>query len=142
MELSKKGDWFSDLRVFVYGTLKPGGRYWPAYCEGKVATVRDASVNGRLYELSVGYPALTLGGDERVEGCVLEFLHADGLRGLDFLEGFNPLQPNAPGTEYTRCRTKALIGGEEASGIWTYVMSEERIQRAGGQWIVSGKWQE
>ena len=27
---------FSDLTVFVYGTLKPGGHYWPEFCEGKV----------------------------------------------------------------------------------------------------------
>ena len=47
-------------KVFVYGTLKPGGHYWPQFCEGKVSEVLPAKVQGKLYDLHVGYPGVRL----------------------------------------------------------------------------------
>lgn len=45
------------IRIFVYGTLKRGYRYHQRYC-AKAESVEPASVWGKLYHLSVGYPAL------------------------------------------------------------------------------------
>jgi len=47
----------SSLRLFVYGTLKRGGRFHDEFCRGAVAIER-ASARGRLHTLPAGYPML------------------------------------------------------------------------------------
>jgi gamma-glutamylcyclotransferase (GGCT)/AIG2-like uncharacterized protein YtfP len=47
------------LRLFVYGTLKLGGRHHERLCRG-VRSVESAIVRGRIYMLPVGYPVLTV----------------------------------------------------------------------------------
>jgi gamma-glutamylcyclotransferase (GGCT)/AIG2-like uncharacterized protein YtfP len=47
------------LHLFVYGTLKRGGRYHERFCRG-VRSVESAIVGGRIYVLPVGYPVLTV----------------------------------------------------------------------------------
>jgi gamma-glutamylcyclotransferase (GGCT)/AIG2-like uncharacterized protein YtfP len=47
------------LRLFVYGTLKRGGRNYRRFCARSVS-VSSATVWGRLYLLSQGFPALEL----------------------------------------------------------------------------------
>ena len=46
------------VQVFVYGTLKRGGRYH-TYCVGGVMTA-EARVEGLLYDLPEGYPAIVV----------------------------------------------------------------------------------
>ena len=60
------------LKLFVYGTLKRGCRNHQAFCRG-VVEVREASVQGRLYE-GPGYPIL-----EVPEGDILAHGSADPL---------------------------------------------------------------
>lgn len=45
------------LSLFVYGTLKLGERNHDRYCQG-FASVEEATVRGRLYDLPFGFPGL------------------------------------------------------------------------------------
>jgi gamma-glutamylcyclotransferase (GGCT)/AIG2-like uncharacterized protein YtfP len=47
------------IDVFVYGTLRPGGRYHDRYCRGVVA-IEPATARGRLEHLPAGYPMVTV----------------------------------------------------------------------------------
>lgn len=47
------------LNVFVYGTLKRGERNHGRFCQG-VLSVEAAVVQGRLYDLPYGFPALVV----------------------------------------------------------------------------------
>jgi gamma-glutamylcyclotransferase (GGCT)/AIG2-like uncharacterized protein YtfP len=47
------------LRLFVYGTLKRGGRFHERYCQG-VLSIEAASVRGRVQQLAQGYVALVV----------------------------------------------------------------------------------
>lgn len=47
------------MRLFVYGTLRSGTRAHRRYCPNAIDS-RPATVRGRLYQLSAGYPALEL----------------------------------------------------------------------------------
>ncbi|MFP4494273.1 MAG: gamma-glutamylcyclotransferase [Puniceicoccaceae bacterium] len=133
-------DWFDDPRVFVYGTLKPGGLYWPRFCAGRVRAVRGARVRGRLYDLDAGYPALRIGGTEWVRGVVLDLAGPEVLRGIDRLEGFEPGRAEDR-NEYNRRRTEAFDPGGEALGcVWTYEMDLRRIEASGGRLIPEGVW--
>jgi gamma-glutamylcyclotransferase (GGCT)/AIG2-like uncharacterized protein YtfP len=45
------------LRLFVYGTLKRGYQNHKQFCS-RIISVEEAAVWGRLYHLSVGFPAI------------------------------------------------------------------------------------
>lgn len=47
----------SALRVFVYGTLKQGGRHHAAHCADALR-IRTGCTRGRLVDLAAGYPTL------------------------------------------------------------------------------------
>jgi gamma-glutamylcyclotransferase (GGCT)/AIG2-like uncharacterized protein YtfP len=47
------------LQLFVYGTLKRGGRFHERYCKG-VLSIEAASVRGRVQQLPQGYLALVV----------------------------------------------------------------------------------
>jgi len=47
------------LRLFVYGTLKRGGRFHERYCDGVLA-IEVASVRGRVHRLPQGYLTLVV----------------------------------------------------------------------------------
>lgn len=130
----------SKLSVFVYGTLKPGGRYWPEFCEGKVGEPVPAKIRGELYDLHVGYPGLKLRGDGWVRGFLLSFkTEADFLR-LDYLEGFDPDRPY-PENEYIRLKVECYTpDGEPFGEVWTYEMTDATMQRCKGTLIPDGHW--
>jgi len=131
---------FDERSVFVYGTLKPGGRYWPRFCEGKVSAVVPARIRGELYDLGVGYPAYLGRGDGWVEGCVLTFLREEDFAQVDWLEGYSPSRP-AEENEYQRIRVDCFSPeGTPLGGVWAYEMSEASIRRQGGRRIESGCW--
>ena len=130
-----------DWKVFVYGTLKPGGYYWLEFCEGKLAAdPLPAKIRGELYDLHVGYPGLLLKGDTWVRGYVLEFANeADFLR-LDYLEGYVPGRPEA-GNEYNRLRVDCFAPEGDALGeVWVYEMTPATMERHGGTSIENGDW--
>lgn len=77
-------------RLFVYGTLVPGGRYWSVvdrFVEGNVS----ATTTGTLYDTGAGYPGAIFhepGG--LIHGAVLEFaadVVGEALMALDRFEG-------------------------------------------------------
>ena len=127
------------INVFVYGTLKPGGFYWPECCEGKVRSCQQARVRGRLYPLDAGYPALdasdvadTATSDQEeswVSGYVLTLTGPEVLEGFDQLEGY--LEGRDPeANEYQRVRITAFTLPEgRALEVWTYVMDPRQIAK-------------
>lgn len=139
------------LNVFVYGTLQPGGFYWPQFCAGKVSIAYPAWIKGRLYDFpKLGYPGLTLDND-RAEGWLLQFPEATAsviLRELDRLEGFNETWPPER-CEYQRAEgfvAPRLPRSDEANAsdyvtiaqlpgptsTWFYWMSLTKVQAWGG----------
>jgi len=129
----------STPRVFVYGTLKPGGYYWPRFCEGRVSEAIQAKVKGNLYALPMGYPALAK-GDGWAMGYLLT-LHDDAvLAGFDMLEDYDP-ERNPSENEYQRVEvTVYTLDGEAVGSAWTYIMSLDRINELQGVIITNGDW--
>lgn len=130
----------SDQSVFVYGTLKPGGHYWPQFCEGKVSDVVPAKIRGELYDLHVGYPGVFLRGDGWIQGTVLTFPRTHDFAQLDVLEGFEPRR-TAEENEYLRLRVDCFSPeGEPLGQVWAYEMTEATFQRFSGMRIEDGHW--
>ena len=126
-------------RTFVYGTLQPGGHYFPTYCQGRSTIVGRAKIRGRLYHLPVGYPALA-SGREWVHGWVLNLHSRETLEAIDQLEGYSPKIPQS-WCEYRRFRASVFtLDGKRWNSAWAYRMDENRILAMRGRYLPSGQW--
>jgi gamma-glutamylcyclotransferase (GGCT)/AIG2-like uncharacterized protein YtfP len=127
------------LRVFVYGTLKPGERYYSQYCQGRVVESCAAIAYGHLYDLPFGYPAM-ISGDRPIQGYVLTFADATTWHDLDELEDYNPNRPSEE-NEYDRYQIEVFsLAGESMGCAWAYLMTLERVQKIGGVHLPQGVW--
>ncbi len=143
-----------DLAVFVYGTLKPGGRYHRQYCDRALAQVVPAMTKGLLYDFPTwGYPAM-VSGEGWVKGCLLLFKGEAAvcnsiLQGLDRLEGVDDGPPNLEKAEltalysdsYYRCQQSIFtLTREPLQSAWVYLMTSEQVRHYGGLIVASGDW--
>lgn len=127
------------IKVFVYGTLKPSGKYYKIYCQGKTIEERKCWAKGKLFDLPVGYPGMTE-GDEKVYGYLLSFASYKELNNLDKLEGYTGIE-NSPLNEYER--RKIMVYNDDNKPIdevWCYFMPEKKIQELNGVFLPSGWW--
>lgn len=133
----------SPIDVFVYGTLKPGNRYYQQYCRGKTRDERAAIAYGQLYDLpTFGYPAMTVGVD-RVYGFLLSFTEPEILAQLDDLEGYHP-QRSPSQNEYERVQIEVFHPENPEISLawaWVYLQSRDRVQSLGGILLADGCWQ-
>jgi gamma-glutamylcyclotransferase (GGCT)/AIG2-like uncharacterized protein YtfP len=127
------------IKVFVYGTLKPGESNYARYCVGKVVEEKRAIAFGQLYHLSLGYPAITP-GESKVQGFLLTFADPYILRYLDELEDYE--QNRRPEeNEYNRQQIEIYdLEGRSLGLAWVYLMTSEQVQRLNGVLIPSGWW--
>ncbi len=142
--------------LFVYGTLKPQGKYYQQYCAGRVVAQRPAIAYGDLYALPMGYPAMTSGKSTSeacfeeyseeytahgiVHGYVLSFEDDTILLELDHLEGYNPQAASAD-NDYNRERIPVYTPDRQPLGVvWAYLMLPETIQHYGGTRLLAGVW--
>ena len=135
----------TELAVFVYGTLKPGGRYHVRYCGMYLTEAIPAIAKGQLYNFPhLGYPAMTA-GDDWVKGHLLRFVQsaeicADILRGLDRLEGYSP-ERNDFENEYLRREVQIFdVEQQLLQTAWGYVMTDAGVRSRGGIYIPGGDW--
>lgn len=128
------------IRVFVYGTLKPGGYYWPRFCEGKVDAWEPAKARGRIYHLPLGYPGMILDESAWAMGFVLTLKDDAALAGFDYLEGYDAERPPEE-NDYDRPLIEVFTPEGEPLGMaWTYTMSPERIAEHRGKLVENGNW--
>ncbi len=117
------------VKVFVYGTLRSGGRY--EYVVNDYVLAREPyEVNGRLYDVGT-YPALVV--DSAAAGVVkgeLLLVSEEALRPLDELENYYGEQH--PDNEYERIWHK--------DGFYLYVWEQESVDALGLPYISSGDW--
>jgi gamma-glutamylcyclotransferase (GGCT)/AIG2-like uncharacterized protein YtfP len=130
-----------EIRIFVYGTLKPGAANFDRYCGSNVVKIQPGYVAGYLYDLPLlGYPGMTHGGD-RVYGFILSFNDGTILTALDELEDYHPhRQPTE--NEYTReLVTTYTLDGNVYLSAWVYLMTLDRIEQLGGVFLPDGWWE-
>jgi gamma-glutamylcyclotransferase (GGCT)/AIG2-like uncharacterized protein YtfP len=127
------------LRVFVYGTLKPGEVNYQRYCDGKVVKATKAFTYGQLFALPEGYPAMTP-GPHPVYGYLLEFSCVDVLTDLDELEDYDPTRASS---ENLYCRQEVEIydlQGRSLGRAWAYFMTPALVDKSGGILVPNGWW--
>ncbi|NET05193.1 MAG: gamma-glutamylcyclotransferase [Symploca sp. SIO2B6] len=128
-----------DTKVFVYGTLKPGEVNYDQYCASKVVEEIRAIAFGELFDLPIGYPAMTP-GNSRVEGFILTFYEHGILRLLDELEDYEPHRKPEE-NEYNRHQIETYsLEGKVLGLVWVYLMTIEQVRLQGGVLLKSGFW--
>jgi gamma-glutamylcyclotransferase (GGCT)/AIG2-like uncharacterized protein YtfP len=128
------------MKLFVYGTLKPGESNHDRYCQS-VTQIEAAIVYGSLYALPLGYPALTP-GNTPVHGFLLTFADSQMLSQLDELEDYRSDRPTEK-NEYDRQKTKTFSPTHQPLGTaWVYMMELEKAKRLGGVLLPEGNWTE
>jgi gamma-glutamylcyclotransferase (GGCT)/AIG2-like uncharacterized protein YtfP len=125
----------STNKVFVYGTLKPGGRYHHVAKEAGAFTFEKGYLEHFiLYDLEPeNYPAL-VSGDGVVHGYIFDYEDIDkALVMLDRLEAIHDTPP-----EYTREQAVAKPMNEI---VWVYLyINAERLKTA--RQVKNGEWLE
>jgi len=124
------------IRVFVYGTLRPGQSHHNRIVSGCKVIVTPAWTYGELYDLGWGFPAMTAGENE-VYGDLLEFDDPGILRRIDRLEGFGG--KDHVNNFYCRREVQIFIEGQELIA-WAYFLSKTQILEHHGKVITSGIW--
>lgn len=126
------------LSLFVYGTLKPGQSGFDQFCRGQVIALTPALVQGRLYQLSLGYPALSQ-EPGWVEGVLLTLARQDSLAAIDAFEEYDP---RCPGQSPYQRRWQSVyrLDLTPLSQAWVYTMELDQIRTYGGQWLPKGIW--
>ncbi|MBD2293323.1 gamma-glutamylcyclotransferase [Anabaena sphaerica FACHB-251] len=126
------------LRVFVYGTLKPGEANYHL-CERQVLRAKKAITSGKLFTLPMGYPAMTL-GDGKVHGYLLYFADSAILTALDDLEDYDSTRPTSKNL-YNRQSIEIFEPiGLSLGWAWAYLMTPEKVDRFGGIPQMDGCW--
>ncbi|MFI6682142.1 gamma-glutamylcyclotransferase family protein [Streptomyces sp. NPDC050485] len=129
------------LPFFVYGTLRPGQRYYRRFLRGRTVSERPALLTGALLYDGPGYP-YAIAGDGTITGSLIEVEpadHAELLAALDELEGY--VGPGHPRNTYDRLVREVLADGRRVRCL-TYLAAPRlaRELRATGTPITGGDW--
>lgn len=121
-----------DHLVFVYGTLRKGGRNHHLIKVAELVS-ENCWTTGELYDTEKGYPAMIQHHEHRVYGELYR-VTSDQLREIDFLEGYI-----GPGEEnhYDRVVQKVYTGDDQFEAL-VYVYDSYLVR--GLVRIGSGEW--
>ncbi len=124
--------------IFVYGTLRTG-QYYHHLIKQQVRSTQKATIEGLLFDLPYGYPAV-IEGKGKVVGELFAFEnHQEALCILDELEGFH-----GPGkeNEYERIEAMATldIGKRVPCQMYVYSTGKEALVREKGIFVPHGDW--
>ena len=129
----------STLKVFVYGTLKPGGVNYARYCDRKVKSEIPAYIKGILCHLPVGYPAM-IEGEGKVKGFLLTFNNYNALNALDRLEGYQAQRASNLNEYYRYLVPVYNLENNLIDKAWAYFMTPAKVKQYQGTIITSGYW--
>ena len=98
-----------------------------------------AITQGCLYDLPLGYPAMTL-GNGWVSGFLYHFSNTRVLQSLDELEGYQAGRPTAE-NEYQRQELLIFNPNRQPLGLaWAYLMEPSLVHRLKGTLLPEGHW--
>lgn len=123
-------------KIFVYGSLMSGFWNYDKVLKNRVLKVEKASVEGELYHLPAGYPAV-VEGQARVEGEVMTISQEKLLKSLDLLEGYM-----GEGEDNLYERQKKIVQLEDGTQeeCWVYIYVDQKSARKEGKPIRHGNW--
>lgn len=127
------------IPFFVYGTLIPGQPNDHLWGDGIRGVETAVFTHGMLFDLGY-YPMLVEGGVGTVQGKLISVangFYEEILNRLDYLEGYDPEQPDA--SDYRRVRREVNSQNGHTVFSWVYVgrldLAEGFELIPGGDWL-------
>jgi gamma-glutamylcyclotransferase (GGCT)/AIG2-like uncharacterized protein YtfP len=122
--------------LFVYGSIAEGMIHFEKIKEF-VVSVSPAVARGQVYRMPIGYPAMTLEGQDTIQGNLLVLKVSDLLWYLlDSFYGYNP-QDNSKSL-FTREAIATMVD-DKLIQAWSYVLPVDRVP-ACSKLIPGGDW--
>jgi len=140
----------TETRLFVYGTLMPGQERHDLLA-GWVGEKQPGTLNGWLFGLPEGYPALVLPahtlhgellpGEPRPVHGVLCTCRDDASL-FETLDRYEDSVPGDPDSLYVRARVDVAEDGEGVVRAWAYVWNPARLVEilGRGMHLPEGRW--
>lgn len=125
---------------FVYGSMSEGMVHFERIAQF-IERSAPASIKATAYRLKVGFPALVKGGEQAVDGQLIQLKSSDLLVNLlDEFFGYNKLDVDK--SLYRREEVFAeLLGSQELVPAWCYFLNPKKIP-AGATIIEDGNWRQ
>lgn len=102
------------LRVWVYGTLKVGGKFSPRFDEKRLSS-QPAIAMGTMYNITGWYPGVKFDGKNELQGEIHEYKDKEEVEhAFDSIEGCMGDNPN---NLYNKVKITALVNGEPVECI-------------------------
>jgi len=134
----------NDRVYFVYGTLRPGGRYW-SQIERHIEAYAPGILRGfALYHLPEGYPGIVESADDTIFGDVLfvrDGVEEEVQRILEDIEG---CLRTPPLFETAYVEVQQLATRQRTIHALTHIYSPRRQAHLeeNGEFVISGDWRE
>ena len=124
----------NELKIFVYGTLKVGGRFSKRFDQVRTS-VKKGTIKGTLYDLG-SFPGVKLGTDTEVLGEVHTYTQAKEVEAsLDRIEGY--IGEDHPHNLYNKKQVQVVTDdGIETCLIYEFARDAEKFTK-----IKEGIWQ-
>ncbi|EGA91224.1 butirosin biosynthesis protein BtrG [Planococcus donghaensis MPA1U2] len=120
------------MLLFVYGTLKQGGKYH-CYLDEAELVEKRATAKGSLYDTGMGYPAMVLSSDCQVEGEIYDIPEVLW-PALDYLEDYSG---NPEMDLYDKKKIQVEVDGKVVETL-AYLAKDEKLLK---DLIPTGKWE-
>jgi gamma-glutamylcyclotransferase (GGCT)/AIG2-like uncharacterized protein YtfP len=126
----------TEMKLFVYGSLSEGLVHFHKIQEFITSSVQ-ASMQGSVYRLKVGYPVLLQAGQDTISGQLLELRTTEFLVNLlDEFHGFHKLEES----KSLYFRRQVTVETENGSVIaWAYVLNPNKLPKTAAL-IIGGDW--
>lgn len=119
------------MLLFVYGTLKRGGKYHD-YLEEAELVAEHATAKGEIYDTGLGYPALDLNGKGEVQGEVYDIPEALW-PAIDYLEDYSG---EAATDLFNKVEIEVEAGGKSLQTVVYVATTKDQLKEK----VETGNW--
>ena len=123
-------------KIFVYGSLLKDFWNHDRVLKNRVRSIKKGTIQGELYHLPAGYPAIT-SGSNLIHGEVCTLTHSKHLKSIDLLEGYTG---DSNIDLYTREKRTVTFPDGSTTECWVYIYMDESYVTQKGKYIAHGDW--
>jgi gamma-glutamylcyclotransferase (GGCT)/AIG2-like uncharacterized protein YtfP len=137
------------INLFVYGSMTEGMVHF-GKIKDFIQNIKPASAKGSMFKLKVGFPAMSLAGEDRIHGQLVELKSESNLL-LQLLDQFYGFVIDDPGRSLFLRKTISVsvtessesdneTGDESLTEAWIYALNTNRMPAEivlipGGDWM-------
>ncbi len=127
----------SNNLLFVYGSMAEGMVHFEKI-KDFISSVKPAFTKGTMLRLKVGFPAMVLEGQDKINGQLLEIKSSDML--WHILDGFYGYNTQDPSKSLYHREIVYVMVGDQMLQSWVYVLNKQKLPQTLNV-IENGDWE-